>query len=360
MIKKAVFAALALVCLVGAVWALRPFLAFAESPQTEGPPKKSRSRVVVDDEATKARVEIRDEVLRLLNGRDFRGLDAMAQKFRESKQIFAQGDWALTFFFTELCDLPEEASEADWQARVQLLRDWFEQDPESITPRIALARGLLAYAWVARGEGWASEVTPEGRRLMHERMAEARRILIAAANLPEKCPAWHSTRLKVALDDGTSRAEYDQIFAEAVRMWPDYHIFHEIRANYLLARWHGEPGEWEAFAAKSADDLGGEQGDVLYAQIVWAMHASRIYGNPIAETALEWARVQRGFEALCRQFPNSLSARSEFCSISGFAPSGARKLMRSMYPLLGNRVDLSIWQTMERYEKDRQWAFSDN
>jgi hypothetical protein len=145
-----------------------------------------------------------------------------------------------------------------------------------------------------------------------------------------------------------------------VRMWPDYHIFHAIRAYYLLPRWHGQPGEWEAFAAESAADLGGEQGDVLYAQIVWAMHASRIYGNPIAETALEWARVQRGFEALCRQFPNSLSARSEFCSISGFAPSGARTLMRNLFPLLGNRVDLSVWLTMERYQRDRQWAFSDN
>ena len=73
----------------------------------------------------------------------------------------------------------------------------------------------------------------------------------------------------------------------------------------------------------------------------------------------EWARVQRGFDALCRQFPNSLSARSEFCSISGFAPSGARTLMRNLFPPLGNRVDLSVWLTMEKYQRDRQWAFSD-
>jgi hypothetical protein len=127
-----------------------------------------------------------------------------------------------------------------------------------------------------------------------------------------------------------------------------------------LPRWHGEPGEWEAFAAKSADEVGGEQGDVLYAQIVWSMHDPRIYGNPVAETAIEWTRAHRAFEALCRRYPNSISARSEYCTISGVAPPGVRKLMRSLFPLLEDRVDLSVWLTMERFESDHQWAFSDN
>jgi hypothetical protein len=359
-IKQAVPSAIALACIAAAAFAQRPLPTPPERMKLEVPPRIESHLFAVDDEATKARREIREEVLRLLVARNFKGLDAMAQKFRESKESFAQGDWRLTFFFTELGDFSKGAPEAECQAHVQLLRDWFEQDTESITPRIALARGLYAYAWNARGSGWASTVTPEGWRLMSERLVEARRILVAAENLSEKCPTWYSTRLKIAIDDGTTRAEYDQIFEEAVRAWPNYLVFALIKANYLLPRWHGKPGDWEAFAAEFANRLGGEEGDVLYAQIVWSMHDARIYGNPIAETAIEWARARRGFEALCRRYPNSISARSEYCAISGFAPTGARKLMRSLFPLLGNRVDLSVWRTMERFEKDHQWAFSDN
>ena len=52
----------------------------------EVPPRIESHLIAVDDEATKARREIREEVLRLLVARDFKSLDAMAQEFRESKE----------------------------------------------------------------------------------------------------------------------------------------------------------------------------------------------------------------------------------------------------------------------------------
>ena len=89
------------------------------------------------------------------------------------------------------------------------------------------------------------------------------------------------------------------------------------------------------------------------------MHDARIYGNPLAESDIEWPRAKRGFEELCRRYPNSISAPSEYCAIAGFSPNGAPKLVRSLFPRLQNRVDLSVWRTIERFEEHRKWAFAD-
>ena len=84
-----------------------------------------------------------------------------------------------------------------------------------------------------------------------------------------------------------------------------------------------------------------------------------MYGNIMKDAAVDWPRIQRGFEAICRKYPNSISAPSEYRSISGFAPKGARQLMRHLFQRLENRVDLSVWKATENYHRDYKWAFSD-
>ena len=316
--------------------------------------------MIVEDEATTAKDRIRNEATTLLNNHDYHGLDALAARLRRSTQTFAQGDSPIAYFYFEVADLPETSAPAEWKARMQMLRDWFENDPDSLTARVGMAYGLSRYAWQARGGGWASEVSQEGWQLFAERLTEARRILIAAESFATRCPVFYSIRLRVAQVDGTPREQYEQFFEEAVSAFPTYANFYKNRAYYLLPRWFGAPGEWEAFAAASADRIGGGAGDILYAQIIWSMHDGRIFGNIFKEADLKWPRVQKGFKALCRRYPNSIAAPSEYCSISGFAPDGARQTMRGLFLRLGNRVDLSVWRTKERWAQDRSWAFSSN
>jgi hypothetical protein len=313
--------------------------------------------VVVEDEATTAKARINSEAAGLLARYDFHGLDAMAERLRRDRTTYAQGDWPITFFFDSICDLPKGTPEGPWQIQLEALRSWFQNDPDSITPRVALARALLNYAFVARGNGWASTVTSEGWRLFDERVTEARRILIVAEYLDASCPVYFAMRLKLALVDGTPRDQYEELFNKSVQAYPTYSNFYRHKAYYLLPRWHGEEGEWENFAATAADNLGGEKGDALYAQIVWSMHDYRFFGNILRETKVDWPRLQRGLGALCRQYPRSIAAPSEYCAISGFATNG-RQMMQSLFPALANRVDLSVWKTKEKFVQDRDWAFS--
>jgi hypothetical protein len=294
----------------------------------------------------------------LLWQRKYQELDVMAARLQLDHVTFANGDWEISFFYEGVSDLPKGYTEAQWEKHMQALRDWWEADAESMTARIAYALGLYNYGWFARGGGYANTVTDDGWRQFEERLAEARRILIAAEPLGPNSPVYYSTRFRIACVDGTPRAQWEEIFEQSIAAFPDYTRFYLAKANYLLPRWYGGPGEWEAFATASADRVGGENGDILYAQIIWQMHELRLFGNIFRESAAQWPRVKRGFEALCRRYPQSLSAPSEYCYLSGFGGDG-RPETRAILERLGNRIDLSVWKTMDRYMKDREWALAD-
>lgn len=314
--------------------------------------------IAIENELSKAKRTIENQAIAFLGAGKYSQLDALAASFRQSQHCFASGSWSLSFFYQALSDLKTEAPEDEWQRRLALLRRWFEEDADCITPRVALARALIGYAWHARGNNWASDVPQNAWPTVYERVTEANRILEAARNLPEKCPCWYSAWMTMGMLAGASHEQYDEVFAEALKNFPSYTPFYFMKTWYLQERWYGKPGEWQTFAKNSADQWAGEKGDVLYAQIVWYIHGLRIYGNPIAESGVEWPRVQRGFEAIRRQNPDSLLALSEYCSISGFAPTGARELMQRLFSELNNRVDLSVWQTLALYQRDYSWTHS--
>lgn len=340
-------------------------LAILVQPQTfAGPMPQPRTEIdaptvtLIKDEEALARERIRAETRRLLEAKNYQALDALAVQMQRSGKTYARGQWEITFFFSEVSNPPKEATDAEWETHIQRVRDWFEQDPDSIFARITMAQALVGYAWRARGADWAHNVTDDGWHLMAERATEARRILVAAESLPHDCPVFYSTWMDVAQLEGISRESYDELFTNAVSAFPTYSCFYTIRAIHLLPRWYGKLGEWEALANHAADGVGGDEGDVLYARIVWRMHDARVYGNILSEAKVDWPRIQRGFETICRRYPSSISAPSEYCSISGFAPAGARKLMRSLFIPLRNRVDLSVWKSMDNFVRDYRWATS--
>jgi hypothetical protein len=314
--------------------------------------------VIVRNEVEQAKAEIETRAVAYLKAGDFAALDTMARDFRTSQAAFANGYWKLSLFYQAVAGLDVSAPESECQTRLALLRRWFDLDAASVTARVALARALVCYAWHARGCDLTQKVKPEASQLVSERIGEANLILETAKGLPEKCPYWYSTWMTKAMLAGDNQQRVDEICAEGLQRFPSYTPIYFMKAWWLEECWYGRPGDWEAFAKESADRLGGEKGDILYAQILWWIHDSRLYGNPIAQSVIEWPRVRRGFEAIRRQQPDSLLALSEFCSISGFAPQGARKLMRQLFDELGNRVDLQTWKKVDLFVRDRRWAYS--
>src|SRR5262249_10967875 len=223
---------------------------------------------------------------------DYEKLEKLAAELRSSKARFPGGAWKLHKLYQGI-DRPVsvgKVSEQEWILHLPKLQKWVAQYPKSITARVALASAFTEYAWSARGDGFASTVSEDGRRLFGERLMVAEKILTEAKALPEKCPHWYATMETVAMGRGWERSRFDSLFEEAVEYEPQYHYFYTYKANYLLPRWHGEAGEMEKFADETAVRLGGKFGSIVYYLIASEM-SPRYRTRMFFETRLSWPRI---------------------------------------------------------------------
>lgn len=199
----------------------------------------------------------------------FAELEKTAATLAQRKERFPGGDWKLYRFFQGL-GRPEHAdaaTEATWQYQRTAVQNWVKARPQSTAAHIALGQAFVDYAWKARGNGFGTTVTEEGRNAFSDRLAEARHVLTEVRSMPDKGPHWYSVMQTVALGEAWERDDYESLFAEAIRVEPLYDHFYSEKARYLLPRWYGEDGEWERFADESAMKIGGKEGSALYATL---------------------------------------------------------------------------------------------
>jgi hypothetical protein len=310
---------------------------------------------IVETAESKEISAITNQARALFQAKDYDGLDAYARKLRNSKECYDGGAWKFYFVYCGL-DLSEKASDAEWSTHFAALQDWINARPDSITARVAMANELVNYAWKARGDDWAENVTAEGWKLFNQRLNQAVQVLNEAKPLKEQCPYWWSVMLGADLGLPIDRSQYDATFEEATRTWPEYKPYYYRRAYYLLPRWNGTEGEWEDDLEKSANRTGGEEGDLLYARVVWCMHQSHVFTNIFTESKLSWSRVDKGFDTMEKQFPNSLAAESEHAYLAVLARDA--KAARKQFVKLNGKLDLSVWSSQEKFMRFAFWAYS--
>jgi hypothetical protein len=301
---------------------------------------------VVEPPETKEIDGIKSQANALLESKDFDGLDSMAKTFRDTKVCYADGVWKL-FYFYDGINIPEESTDSEWSNHFAVLRDWIKTKPDSITARVALANGLVGYAWTARGRDSASKVTDDNWKHFSQRLNEAVSVLAEAKTLNEKCPCWWSTLLRVELGLQVDRPQYDAAFKGAIQAWPDYAAFYFIRANFLLPRWYGTEGELEKDLEASADKIGGEAGDTVYAQVIWDLNVSVFSTNLFQEYNLSWNRANNGLETIESHYPDSLAVKNEAAHLAVLAhdPPAAKKY----FDQTKGEIDPSAWSSTNEF-----------
>jgi tetratricopeptide (TPR) repeat protein len=253
--------------------------------------------------------DIANEVTAFLSANDYAKLDGLAEQLRVSKEQYVDGIWKLSCVYDGLL-LSNNASDDEWDKWLFAIERWTLAKPSSITARIALANYLVAYAWKARGGGEADTVSRTGWQLFRQRLVEAVKILKDAKALDEKCPHYWRVLQRAALGMQLDRMHFDEIFNQALKMEPKYESYYAGRAIYLLPQWYGKPGEWGSDLAASADKISGESGDILYAQVVWNMD-ERYDMDFFLNDNLNWERVNKGFAAIEKRYPDALEAKIE-------------------------------------------------
>ena len=305
---------------------------------------------MVEAAETRERNEIEAQALALLTGKNYSALEELAAKHRASKDQYASGFWKLALVYNGF-EPSDEAPDSNWQTRLNQIQAWIDAKPESVTARIALARLLTSYGWKARSSNYADKVTEEGWKIFAERLQRALAGLEQAGRLKDSCPVYGSTLQRIALGLEFDRARYDKIFAQAIQDHPDYEYYYNARATYLLPRWNGRRGELAKDLAKSADRIGGEAGDMLYARVVWDLNHYGGSQNVFDENKLSWKRTARGFAIILKQFPDSLAAKTEYAYLASLV--GDKAKARAAFLLAQGQVDLSQWDSNSSLKKSK-------
>jgi hypothetical protein len=286
----------------------------------------------------------------LYNTRKFAELEKTATELRKEKPVFGNGYWKIAEFYHSF-ECREDEPESMWQLHEEIHKAWIEAFPKSITARTAYAAFLCDYAWRARTAANADEVTKKGWELFSERLATAREVIQKARALPEKDPILWVASLRVGLGENWPKEAFDLLMKEALALEPKLPDFHNRRAHTLLPRWHGEPGEWEAYAAEAAarpDSLGAE----TYARIV--MYLTSYHGHIFRESKASWPKTRDGLKAMIEKYPESLSILSMAALLAAMADD--RASAKVWFDKIGDRYLVSVWNSPERFVHARHWA----
>ena len=288
------------------------------------------------------------QVLQMFQDGQLGASDALAQQLRSGRLRFRGGAWQLNALYGAI-DTPGSMTETDasWQAFIKKLQDWSATEPGSPTPQVALARAYLTFAWKARGNGYANSVTQQGWELFRQRVQSARSTLERTEKVSVDCPEWYRAMQTVALAQAWPREQVDALVQDALAHHPDYYYFAEAEANYLLPKWYGRPGETEAFAAQTADRVGGPEGDALYFQIAAHINCCKMTQAP----AMDEARIQKAFLALEQLYGSTNRQRNEAAFLA--LRAGDRSTAQTLFSKIGNDWSEAVWRSKARFDASR-------
>ena len=285
---------------------------------------------------------------------DYEWLENEAVKLIASKERLPGGYWKLRVLYRSIEDVADkESSDASWQEHIERVEKWAGEHPAAAMPRIILAEVWRSYAWKIRGSGTANTVKPQNWKPFNDRHAKTNKLLAEAAALEQKSPEWYLVALLAARVEEKDRAAFEKLFEQAVALEPHYYYLYQAKAAYLLPQWHGADGEWERFAEAAANQVDGEQGDIIlftvYAQLMFQrdmefMEARRSIAP----------RLLAGFRAIDKLYGSSPQRLNEGCLISFFVDDN--KAPAELMKRIGNAYDLDVWKDESVFNIFRQEA----
>jgi hypothetical protein len=283
-------------------------------------------------------------------------IEAEAARMTQHPAVLPRGAWELSSFYRGLWEMPDDATDAQWQKNHQLLEAWRWRRPNSLLAQISVARSWVEGAWVARGHESAAKVSSKQFQIMDARLAAAGKILHAVYPQARKNPLFYVAWIRWAQLASSTPEESQAMVKEALAVYPTLWELPIYQTILLAPRWGGRQGEWEQVTAANADAVGGTEGDILYARTIWWQHDMYHFDNIWKTTAASWPRTKRGFAALLKRYPNSLDVAtrySYFAQMANDAPL-ARELEEKY---LHGRVTRDFWSTPKPFAQNRMWVY---
>lgn len=249
-----------------------------------------------------------DDHLALLMSRAYDKLDQAADEARTRQVALSDGQPLLTAIYAGVigCGCADQLNEELWQVRKQRIDEWAKRKPGSVTARVAVAGFPIGYAWMARGGGYASTVSPEGWKLFAERTEQGRRALEALDAKTKQDPGWYELMLNVAVSQGWPRDRFDALFSEAVGKHPYHSTFYFKRMSYYSPRWYGSPEDEKRVVEEAVERTRPRWGETMYARLNWR----DIDASMFEPGRTDWPRMKAGFQQMTKEYGDAWNINS--------------------------------------------------
>lgn len=228
--------------------------------------------------------------------------------------------------------------------------------PDSLLPLLLKGEVYTDYAWDARGKGWANTVTPEGWKLMAERLAEAEEALTEAWKKNPDDSEAPTQMLVVELGQGKGRAVMETWYQRAMAADPNNLSACKKKLYYLEPKWYGDEEQMLKFARELV--AGGNWDARLPFELVVAHYTLAGYTENredyYKKNPAVWKDLQSVYEPYLKRRPDSVFDHSFYARYACWC--GQWKVAKEQFDLLGDRVLLKPFKDRAEMERLRAEA----
>jgi hypothetical protein len=276
--------------------------------------------------------------------------DDLSQRFAQARTEMKQrpsGDFELEAMYSAATTAPYQGKNGI-EDRIGFLKEWSTAKPEDPTPLIILARLYVRWGWEARGSGFVGTVSAEGYRLFEERLKQGAKYAQAAEKLQPKDPELYRTLVDLGKGLGAKREHVDRWVEAGRNICPNYFPLYEATVEYLLPRWHGEPGDCERFAEAICTAVGGDDGLEAYARI--AMQTNCYDHDMLYTSEYDPQKIAAGSEIMGKRFPQARSIL-HFAALVAWKSQNQALAQSYLGRLRKMKPEMRHWGSQRRYEQ---------
>ena len=213
---------------------------------------------------------------------------------------FLGGDSRLAAYYAALGrrGLPQE----QFAARETAFDNWRVAHPDSAAARIAMARLQIAHAWDLRGGDYRDAQNDEYRTSQSGNAAFVAGYARAYAAIqgldPDSDPELYRILLELGYVTGSdARGDIDRLYRRAVRQFPAYFSYYEVRIRQLHCC-YGKAGEEQAYLRGLLDQPDPRIALPAFAHALMRARPDWLGVDLVRAAGLPWPRVQAAFAML--------------------------------------------------------------
>ena len=294
--------------------------------------------------------KLKKQADKLLGSKNFVGLEMWLDKLRTSQETLPTGALKIDHIYSWWLSIIDPSKADMFES---LLDKWSEAAPEAVTPHILRADFYVNKAWKERGHKTIDEVTKEGYQGYQLFLKKAQKSIKDAEKLDKTDPYLYFTKMSAHMNEPDAPRILKETFEEGVQVAPGYLRLYQARANHLLPRWFGRPGDCVALAEWAAEWTFDSLGDGLYAVV--ASNVAR--HNRLEDIALyhnfSWPRIAKGYQDLNQVYPLTYYEAHEMCRLA--AAHGDYKTTSRILKTIGDKHWKRVWPERE-FREVKEWV----